>query len=138
MPLKNTEYDKSPVASVNSKYVLIVEHINMQIREGALQAGDRLPTFSELQKTFSVTPNTVNRAMIALEQNGMIVREHRRGVFVARQIHAKERRKGVRDGKYLLGLAGFSFPLARFSNYWSTILDSALEAAEKMGISFFY
>lgn len=61
----------------------LCESIVTQIEEGALQAGDRLPSEERLAATFAVSVGTVQRALGRLAQSGLISRQHGRGTFVS-------------------------------------------------------
>ena len=57
-----------------------------QIARGVLKPGDRLPSFSEMRDLYEAAPLTVDRMYALLEQDGLVVREPRRGVFVAQRV----------------------------------------------------
>ncbi|MCD3394089.1 GntR family transcriptional regulator [Streptococcus equi] len=61
-------------------YKKIYHFIKQQIDSGQLQAGDRLPTEKALSEQFSVSRITSKRALVELEQEGLITRS--RGVAV--------------------------------------------------------
>ncbi|WP_369522474.1 GntR family transcriptional regulator [Streptococcus dysgalactiae] len=48
-----------------------------------MQIGDRLPTEKELSEQFSVSCITSKRALVELEQEGLITRSRGKGSFVA-------------------------------------------------------
>ena len=53
------------------------------IHGGTLVPGNRLPSFAELQEQFGAATTTISRALLTLEQEGLVVRQQGRGVFVA-------------------------------------------------------
>jgi GntR family transcriptional regulator of arabinose operon len=55
------------------------------LETGFLEAGDRLPTVRELERSFQVSRNTILQALSFLEQQGYVYRKHGSGVFVAHQ-----------------------------------------------------
>lgn len=61
----------------------IADHVRSQILSGALRPGDRIPQDS-IAETLSVSRLPVREALIALEAEGLIVNEPRRGSYVAR------------------------------------------------------
>ena len=69
--------------SVPGKYWGVVDHLRELIRGGALEPGTRLPSFAELQERFGAATTTISRAFLTLEQEGLVVRQQGRGVFVA-------------------------------------------------------
>lgn len=64
------------------KYRRLAEELRQQITDGDLGPGDRLPSHAELRARYGVTQPTVERAYALLEQDGLIDRFERRGVFV--------------------------------------------------------
>lgn len=66
-----------------TKYRVLAEKLRRQIQNGALNPGDRLPSFSEMRVQFGATPTTVERVYALLERDHLIVRQHGRGVYVA-------------------------------------------------------
>ena len=107
----------------DAKYLQLVNHFASQIRGGQLRSGDRLPTFVELQELFSVTSPTVNRAMIALEQQGLVERKRGSGVYAT---DYKARQKNA-----VIGLAGLGFQFGGRSSYWTDLLAGVREEAAR-------
>jgi DNA-binding LacI/PurR family transcriptional regulator len=103
-----------------AKYPQLVEWLSTQINQGKLEVGDRLPPFVELQAEFGVTPNTVNRAMIELEQRGLIERRHGSGVYVA---PPRVERTG------LIGVCVPGFDFTEYSSYWASALQGIQQGA---------
>lgn len=117
MSRSSTQKPTGPV----HRYEDLVIFLRGQMRTGELAVGDRLPSFVELQSFFGTTPNTVNRALVELEREGLIHREKRRGVFVAAP---------TRDKRYSIGLFNFQTENS-FSPYNSLLIDGAREAASR-------
>ena len=139
MPLSPLSTSK-PGAAASGKYLQLSEHFASRIHAGQLRSGERFPTFVQLQQQFGVTANTVNRALIDLEQKGLIVRERRRGVFVADAIPAVAKASSAAKGSTpfamrgaLIGLAGFGFRFSGRSSYWAALLEGVQEAATQRG-----
>lgn len=63
-------------------YVQIVMDIKRAIISGAWHPGERIDSVRELAASFRVNPNTMQRAMSALEQEGLIYTERTSGRFV--------------------------------------------------------
>lgn len=55
----------------------------MQIMNGTLKPGDKLPSVRELASTLEVNPNTIQRAFVELEREGFMRTERAVGRFVA-------------------------------------------------------
>ena len=64
------------------KYLQLAQHFRDRITRGELQAGDRLPTFTEMRKKFGATPATVERMLTLLERDGMVERRAHSGIYV--------------------------------------------------------
>ena len=53
-------------------YAQITEKFRTLIYQGALPAGSRLPSVRQLAMELSINPNTIQRAYMTLEQEGLI------------------------------------------------------------------
>lgn len=78
------------------KYTLIMDYIKNQILDGALKAGDKVDSESQLIKKFAVSRNTVREALMRLGQEGYIYTEHGRGSFV-KDLENRREQKIVKD-----------------------------------------
>lgn len=65
------------------RYLQVRDWLETQIRDGALQKGDKLPAEREWAPSLGVSQMTLNHAIQALVKDGIIVREVGRGTFVA-------------------------------------------------------
>ena len=63
-------------------YVQLVEKIRIEIISGKLKSGERLPSVRELALTARVNPNTMQKALVELENEGLIYTERTNGKFV--------------------------------------------------------
>ena len=54
-------------------YIQLVERISRQIASGTYKPGDRFPSVRELALEAAVNPNTMQRAMAALEADGLLI-----------------------------------------------------------------
>ena len=66
-----------------NQYRQLHQHFSYLINQGALQAGDKLPSEREIGDQFRLTRITVRQALQTLEADGMIYRLNRRGWFVS-------------------------------------------------------
>ena len=64
-------------------YQQLVAQIQLAVARGALTAGEKLPSVRALALSVQINPNTVAKAYAELENAGVVVRQHGRGVFVA-------------------------------------------------------
>jgi GntR family transcriptional regulator of arabinose operon len=64
------------------KYQQLADHFRKKIEAGKLRAGEQLPSQQAIQHQFSTSQATVERAYTLLEEEGIIERRWRKGVFV--------------------------------------------------------
>lgn len=110
-------------------YVDIVERIKQDIVRGLVEPGQRLPTRVKLEKKFSTTPVTLNRAMKVLMSEGFVTARMGSGTFVA---------------PHLPNLSHFAltFPfkdLGGVSRFYEALRDEAAKLQrERQRVSVFY
>lgn len=63
-------------------YVQLVDKIRLEIISGRLKSGVRLPSVRELALTARVNPNTMQKALAELEDEGLVYTERTNGKFV--------------------------------------------------------
>jgi len=63
-------------------YVQLVEKIRLEIISGRLKSGERLLSVRELAITARVNPNTMQKALVELEDEGLVYTERTNGKFV--------------------------------------------------------
>jgi len=63
-------------------YIQIVEKIRTQIVAGTLMQGQRLLSVRELALEYRVNPNTMQKALTELEEEGLVFTERTNGKFV--------------------------------------------------------
>ena len=64
------------------RYRQIRDEFVERIASGVLSAGAMLPSEAEIGREFRVSPGTARKAMIELEQGGIVERRQGRGTFV--------------------------------------------------------
>ena len=74
-------------------YEQITEKFRTLIYQGALPAGSRLPSVRQLAMELSINPNTIQRAYMTLEQEGLIYPVKGKGNFVAETQQIQEKSK---------------------------------------------
>ena len=89
-------------------YEQITERFRTLIYQGALPAGSRLPSVRQLAMELSINPNTIQRAYMTLEQEGLIYPVRGKGNFVAETTRIQEKsredfrkefvKKGIQTG----------------------------------------
>ena len=63
-------------------YVQLVEKLRVEIVSGRLKSGERIPSVRELALTARVNPNTMQKALVELESEGLVYTERTNGKFV--------------------------------------------------------
>ena len=63
-------------------YVQLVEMLKIEIVSGKLKPGERLPSVRELALIMRVNPNTMQKALVELESEGLVYTERTNGKFV--------------------------------------------------------
>ncbi len=66
-------------------YAQLVEEIQRRIVTGVYPAGSRLPAVRELAVEASVNPNTMQRALAKLEEDGLLYTQRTSGRFVTEE-----------------------------------------------------
>lgn len=74
-------------------YEQITEKFRTLIYQGALPAGSRIPSVRQLAMELSINPNTIQRAYMSLEQEGLIYPVKGKGNFVAEMQQIQEKSK---------------------------------------------
>ena len=118
------EYPEKNENSVTPKYQMLAERLRQRIAAGELQPGDRLPTFAEMRSENNVTSSTVERMYGVLEQDGLIERQPRRGLFVAEP-------KRVLTGN--IGIRGNTHLGMQLEFFYSRLNHGLQEAADRHG-----
>lgn len=81
-------------------YLQIVQHIKADIVNGALRGGDRLPSVRELSERMTVNPNTMQRAMMELEREGVVNVRRGVGAFVTEDPEMPRRLRETQAARY--------------------------------------
>lgn len=63
-------------------YIQIIEKLKAEIISGRLKQGERLPSVRELAVIARVNPNTMQKALAELENEGLVYTERTNGKFV--------------------------------------------------------
>ena len=82
-------------------YIQLVERITRQIASGDYKPGDRFPSVRELALEAAVNPNTMQRAMAALEADGLLITSRTAGRTVTEDMALIESvKKGIAVSEY--------------------------------------
>lgn len=79
-------------------YMQLVDKIRLNIVSGKFKKGERLLSVRELALEFKVNPNTMQKALVELEQEGLIYTQRTSGKFVT------ENEEVIREAKYTLAM----------------------------------
>ncbi len=71
----------------------LVDIITLDIVRGRYSAGDRIPSVRDLEITAGVNPNTMQRALMEIEEIGLIYTKRGEGRFVGEDDEIKNRLK---------------------------------------------
>ena len=94
-------------------YLQIVNEIKLYIVSGRLKPGDRLLSVREFAISFKVNPNTIQRALLELEELNLIYTERTNGKFVTSDSKLIEKtKKNLADNiksKYLKDMENIGY-----------------------------
>jgi GntR family transcriptional regulator len=77
-------------------YLQIVDQIKRSVAVGRLKPEDPLPSVRQLALDLTINPNTVARAYLELEHDGVIYKRQGQGTYVSPQALDASRRERVR------------------------------------------
>ena len=100
-------------ASPIPMYLQIVEQVRRAVASCGLQADDEMPSVRALASEHLINPNTVARAYLELEREGLLTKRRGAGTYVAHDA------AGLRDAQRTRIVGG--------------LIDKALEAARQFG-----
>lgn len=63
-------------------YIQLVRQVKINIISGSIKSGERLPSVRDLALQTKVNPNTMQKALAELEEQGLIFTERTNGKFV--------------------------------------------------------
>lgn len=112
------------------RYLHLRDVILGAIESGLWRPGDRLPSQSEFARTMPLSLGTVQKAIDALIEQGVVISEHGRGTFVAGVQHPKDELWHARfldsDGGSLLPVYSRVIRIERSENSgpWSQLLSA--------------
>jgi GntR family transcriptional regulator len=69
-------------ASDRAVYRQIADHLRTAIARGRVREGEKLPSESQLMEHYGVTRVTIRNALRVLQDEGLVIAEHGRGVYV--------------------------------------------------------
>ena len=90
----NTNFDNNiPI------YLQLLEYVKTYIISGQIKSGEKLPSVREFANMFKVNPNTMQKALVELEEQKLIYTERTNGKYVTKdeKIIAKLKEEYARD-----------------------------------------
>ena len=109
----------------------LVFQVKRAVAEGALASGAKLPSVRELARQLAINPNTVVRAIEALERDGVIVRRQGAGCFVSdRPSELATRERGRRLEALVTRAVTEAFHLGFGAEEIREVLEQRLAALE--------
>lgn len=126
-----TMFIKLDPSAPKPTYLQIVEEVRRAIATGALRPGDQLPTIREVAVQARVNRNTVSRAYLELEHQGLVRARQGSGSFVTDGGTNLARRERLRQLKRMadeLALEAFHYRIPV-----EDVVEMLRESAGKMG-----
>ena len=106
-------------------YIQLVEQLKIYIISGKINPGDRLPSVRELALQTKVNPNTMQKALVELEELKLIYTERTNGKFVTsdKKIIDKYKKMYAKNlsNNYFSNMKNIGFNLEEIINYLKEI-----------------
>ncbi|NLG87838.1 MAG: GntR family transcriptional regulator [Clostridiaceae bacterium] len=108
-------------------YTQLIEQIELKICSGIYAPGSRLPSVRDLAREASVNPNTMQRALAKLEEDGLLYSTRTSGRFVTEddsvinQVKSKLAQEQIQD--FLKKMKQLGFDNKEILNMLKTMLE---------------
>src|ERR1700741_3640420 len=86
-------------------YLQLMEQVKHAIETGALRPGDQLPGIRPLAEELVINPNTVAKAYLELEHEGVIDLRHGAGAFVSAKVPTPKAAERLRAAQTIVSSA---------------------------------
>jgi GntR family transcriptional regulator len=110
-------------------YSQLIEQIEIKICSGIFAPGSRLPSVRELAQEAAVNPNTMQRALSKLEEDGLLYTNRTSGRFItedAKMIQqAKQKLAQEQISEFLEKMKSLGFDKSETLSIISTMLEEA-------------
>lgn len=94
-------------------YAQLITCLTMDVLSGRFQIGEKLPSVRDLAAEAGVNPNTMQRALSQLEQEGLICTQRTTGRTVTKDQSyidtARETLAGKRTGEYIVDMSKLGY-----------------------------
>ena len=84
-------------------YIQLVEQLKIDIISGQLKSGERLPSVRDLALQNKVNPNTMQKALVELEELNLIYTERTNGKYVTEDTKLIEKHKNDPNSIFITG-----------------------------------
>ncbi len=74
-------------------YIQLIEQIELKIFSGEYPSGTKLPSVRDMAQDASVNPNTMQRALVKLEEDGLIITHRTSGRSITEDVSMIEKAK---------------------------------------------
>jgi len=108
------------------RYEEVAQQLRHQIATKKLQPGERMPSYRALREQHGVTQATVDRVYSLLENEGLVVRSQRSGVFVAKP--------ATRPTTGILGFCNVGFTKSYFTSFWAQVMEGVDAIAQEANV----
>ena len=112
-------------------WMQLSEQIAAQIAAGVYSVGERLPSVRELAADAGVNPNTMQRAMADLENQGLVVTNRTAGRSVTQDMRAIEERRSKQAREQVLVFLERMKGLGYTRGEIRAVLEDALKEVEE-------
>ncbi len=119
------------VINTSTRLNQVKTHLINYINQSRLTLGDRLPSEAAMAKELGVSRNTIREAYISLENEGVIVRRHGIGTFIARSPVIKDSLNDFLTFSQIIKAAGYT---PNFQTLSIAHIDAPLEVYEIFAI----
>jgi GntR family transcriptional regulator len=112
-------------------YAQLMEQIKLKICSGVYPPGSKLPSVRDLAQEASVNPNTMQRALIKLEEDGLLYTNRTSGRFVTEDINMVKKAKSELAQEHINGFLKKMGELGFDPEEILTIVTSIIEEMRK-------
>ncbi len=91
-------------------YLQVVQQVKHRVACGELKPGERLPSVRDLAEQLQVNPNTIAKAIVELEREGIVETRRGSGTYIAEQgttLSLAERRRLIHEACDRTAIEGF-------------------------------
>ena len=106
-------------------YIQLVEQFKIYIISGKIKLGERLPSVRDLALQIKVNPNTIQKALVDLEDMNLVYTERTNGRFVTNDQKLidmyKKQYADELSQKYFMGMESIGFDKSKAIDYLNKV-----------------